>query len=207
MSPRFVIVGTGRSGSGYISRVLTEAGIRTGHEGWWNTWDERDETLIGDSSCCALPMGLNDYDGQIYWQLRHPLDFIQSMVASVVVDPHLSLFQRLAPDADPADVLGFAMAMWVGHIEAAARYRPPWWRTDQITADLIVQIGGSAGISVSERDAQAAIDSVPTTYNQHRRSGPRRNRRPILFWSDLYAHDSLLASRIAEYVDGYGFPP
>ncbi len=33
--PSFVIVGTGRSGSGFISKVLRAAGVDCGHEEWW----------------------------------------------------------------------------------------------------------------------------------------------------------------------------
>lgn len=79
--PKFIIASTGRSGSRYISQVLTKAGIKCGHEDWFTSParnKERESGLIGDSSCFSVPH-LADYDGIVFHQVRNPLHVLTSL--------------------------------------------------------------------------------------------------------------------------------
>lgn len=204
--PKFVIVGTGRSGSTYISRLLTNSGIPCGGESWWNPkmrrddrgrWDHR--PIVGDSSCCALGQGLDGYEGMVFHQIRHPLDVIRSYTRAPVVEPHLSIFQKLIPDADPTDVLGFAMRFWLASAETAELYtNGGWWRLDQIAPSLIYQIGSLIKVPVDRRDVARAFRETPVnshSYDQHDQ----------MTWDRLAEHDDKLTGQIQEVAGRYGF--
>src|SRR5512139_3910676 len=197
MAPRFVIVGTGRSGTKYISEVLTRAGIRCGHEEYWTTWRTPDETLVGDSSCNALPQGLDGYGGIVFHQVRHPLDVCASLVRNRIVDPHLTLFRRLT-DHDPTDPLGFAMAVWLAFAGEAERLRPSlYWQVERVDAALIYWIGDR--VKCPAVNVDAALEMVPRTANRH-----YDDRDPLL-WDDVYDHDPELAAQLRDKALTYGY--
>jgi hypothetical protein len=85
-SPRFVIVGTGRCGTGYTAKVLTEGGIPCGHEEIYRgrritkTW-----RLIGDASYLAVPH-LADFPGIVLHQVREPVAVVRSLVGTRFFD-------------------------------------------------------------------------------------------------------------------------
>jgi len=204
--PKFVIVGTGRSGSTYISQLLTRSGIPCGGESWWSPsgrhrevgpWS--DEKIVGDSSCCALAQGLDGYEGIVFHQIRHPLDVILSYIRAPVQDPHLSIFRRLIPDADPADIPGFAMRFWLACAETAELYTTGgWWRLDQIDSMLIHQIGNLIGMPVADDAVEAAFANTPVTVHYEQ-------REPRLTWESLERHDLEVAEQIRKVADRYGF--
>ncbi len=78
---RFVVAGTGRSGTRYIQSVLRKCGLIVSHEqvfklGGFGSWGRRD----GEVSGLAPPM-LKDHTGLlILHQVRHPLPTIRSIV-------------------------------------------------------------------------------------------------------------------------------
>jgi len=89
---RFVIIGTGRCGTTWISHILTAAGIRCGHENIWrpdqynDRWlflDEHGERIeyFGCASVYALPyLERSGFDGVILHQIREPAACIGSLV-------------------------------------------------------------------------------------------------------------------------------
>lgn len=187
--PRAVIVGTGRSGSGYIAQVLTAAGVPCGHEGWWNPFDgHRAADLLADSSWCALAIGLDDFDGEVFHQLRHPLDVVSSMAKTPTDGPYRDLQTRLMPWV-PIDPVEYGMLAWFFYVEAAQRRAVLSWRLEDVDVELVQTIAGRLGVEVSEAVAAAALDLVPRDYNRHG-DGPRYD------WVDLPAgglRDQLMA--------------
>lgn len=200
MAPRLCIAGTGRSGSGYIAAVLRSAGVACGAESWWNPQGRHDESVVADSSCCALPCGLHDYDGLIFYQLRHPLDVVTSMWRMNILEPHRSLFARLTPDADPCDSLGFAMHIWYSFIRLAENQATRIWRVEDVDAALVCEIADHLGMTVDSATAGAALDTVPRTFNQH-----YLDRGTPLQWDDLARHDAVLAAEIQTLAEVYGY--
>ena len=76
---KFVVTGTGRSGSGWISLVLRNAGVLCGHEQvynpfgvCWKRWVKDEPEWHADSSWLALPH-LDKFDGPVFQLVRHPL--------------------------------------------------------------------------------------------------------------------------------------
>lgn len=82
-APRAVIIGTGRSGTGYMSRVVTEAtGHATcGHEGWFAELGDRAPGLDVDSSWLALPaLESGAWVGPAVHVVRHPVACVASLL-------------------------------------------------------------------------------------------------------------------------------
>lgn len=76
----FVVAGTGRCGTTWLSDVLTSAGVPVGHEDVWTVSGrvERPD-LAGDVSMYAAPF-LDRWDGPVLHMVRHPLACIGSLV-------------------------------------------------------------------------------------------------------------------------------
>lgn len=91
---KFLIVGTGRSGTGYMAEVLTESGLETGHEKVYNPQSLRyvesgihdfpywPKNGFGDSSWMAVPyLGrFLEAGGKAVHITRHPYDVLASLV-------------------------------------------------------------------------------------------------------------------------------
>lgn len=99
MSGRFVVAGSGRSGTGFASRALSMLGIPTGHEAVFDfdrvssgtpaRWarpkvypghEPYEEELVGDASLAAVAY-LEKVDFVVHL-LRHPLDVLASWLGS-----------------------------------------------------------------------------------------------------------------------------
>lgn len=109
MGTRFIVTGTGRSGTGYAASLFNAAGMPCGHEALYTDkpgWGEqapprqgvlprmkeplgrakeslrrRRSPLAGDASWMAAPR-LAAFDGVSFLQLRHPLLVVRSFVGT-----------------------------------------------------------------------------------------------------------------------------
>jgi hypothetical protein len=176
--PRFVIVGTGRSGSGYISHLLTACGIRCGHESWWNPHGRRERGLVGDSSWCALALvDWDTYRGHIFHQVRHPLDVIASYVhRQSFTSPFAKIKLPLLREDPAGDPLRYGCRIWLDLNRRSSELTKACWRVEDVDADVVRMIGRTVGIV--PRNVEAALRSVSTTTNSH---GTQRRLR----WEDL----------------------
>lgn len=81
-SKKYYILGTGRSGTGFMSRVLGESGMRCGHESVVGIRGiEPRFDLWGDASWMAVPYvrELEHWEGVMVHVIRNPLDCIASL--------------------------------------------------------------------------------------------------------------------------------
>lgn len=197
--PSFAIVGTGRSGSGFISRLLRAAGVNCGHEEWWGPGAESGPGgLDGDSSWLAVPR-LGDFPGPVLHQVRHPLDVVRSLVGiRMFSNPEHTAFRwfmyahvRGLTGDDVLDSMRWYVD-WNRRCEQHAAWR---YRVEDVDTDLVVRITEAVGFPITHEVAAAALDEVPTTFN-HR-------RRAELSWDDLPAGE--LRDQLAEIADAYGY--
>jgi len=185
------VIGTGRSGSGYIARVLSEAGARCGHESWFNPLDERAPGLLGDSSWCAVP-DLDGFAGAVFHQVRHPLDVISSLVKAPDWGPYLDVRARLMRlDDDPLRRAIDTYIDWNLACEQRTRFR---WQVEHLTGELVAAIADEARVPVA--NPHAAVASVPHDFNFH---GPGER----LGWGQLGDHRRF---ELYEMADRYGYP-
>ena len=75
-----LVTGTGRCGTGYVSKLLTASGIPCGHEEVYTPLGIQNRPeLVADASWCAVPF-LKDFQGRIVHLVRHPLAVIRSFL-------------------------------------------------------------------------------------------------------------------------------
>jgi hypothetical protein len=195
-APSAVIVGTGRSGSGYIAKALTAAGVPCGHEAWFNPFNERTPGLAVDSSWCAIPT-LDRFDGIVWHQTRHPLDVISSHARTWKQSGPYWPLKRRTFRAPTGNLIVDAMAVYVDANTTCERYAVRRWKLEDVDAALLVTLGADLHIPVTVAAATEAIRKTPRNVNQH--STGRR-----LTWDDLPAGSLLddLLSISTRY--GYG---
>ncbi len=178
--PRFAIVGTGRSGTGYISNILTEAGVRCGHEQWWNPTGIHTPHLMGDASWVAVPQ-LDSYDGLIFHQTRHPILVLRSLLNGELFDHRTGPYygfkaQHVAMTGDDlTDAVRF-VADWYRRIDELDANMT--WRLEDVDPELVRMIAGKIGVDVDERLLERAFQRIPTDHNKHPAG-------PGITWSDI----------------------
>lgn len=166
-APRAVILGTGRSGSGYIQRVLAGVGLQVGHEHWWAYRDSRRVPWL-DVDSSWLATFEPDLPPVVWAQVRHPVPCVASIATHEFEDgpwlpwrtDHMELTGDRWRDACRAYV----------HWNRAALDRAErWWRVEDVDAWLVVALARRLGTTVEHDvalDAIAAVD--PATNNRNR---------------------------------------
>lgn len=84
VSPRAAVIGTGRSGTGYMAAVLKGAGLDAGHEAYWHAHGgPRASQLDVDCSWLALPdIESGAWTGRVLHVVRHPVDTVRSLLGT-----------------------------------------------------------------------------------------------------------------------------
>lgn len=151
--PGTLITGSGRSGTGWIAKVLTTAGLTTGHERWW-TIGEQEHGLDADASW----LGCFDrgYTGRVLAQVRNPATCIPSIYANEHAHPWLLLrAQNVELSGDwPTD----ACRIWLDYTRHATERAESWWRLEDVTAETLAATFGldlaavNAAMSETSRD-------------------------------------------------------
>ena len=160
--PRFVVVGTGRSGTAYTARLLTAAGITTGHEEWWSVSGWQRKGLVGDSSWFAAPH-LRDFDGFVFNQVRDPLAVVNSLIKSP--ERGLADEARRRTLILRGDVVEQAVTIALGWrrlcdaLPLAGR-----WRLEDIDAGVVNHIAQALGVTAY---ADAALAATARDTNWH----------------------------------------
>ena len=164
-NPGAVIVGVGRSGTGYIAALLQAVGIDCGHEEHWTPDPERRRPVPVDASWLAV--GRDDLPPLVLAQHRDPLAIVSSLVATPEHGAWATERERLAgpPTGDPvADALRI-VATWG---EAIATHRPHVsWRVEDIDPDMVVGIAATLGHDIAHATAAQAWCRVGTRTNDH----------------------------------------
>lgn len=196
--PEFVIAGTGRSGTGYIAAVLNAAGIRTGHEQWFNPHQLKSPKLVGEASWIATNH-LDDYDGVVFHQIRHPLKVIRSLINGELLEewarPYLDA--KLEPIGGSSGDYLDDMVRFVAHnLETAEKHATYTWRLEDVDIDVVRTIAGHIGRDIDEARVAEAIAHTPRDTNQHR-------AKPAIAWADI--PDSDAKSTIERIANQYGY--
>lgn len=181
---RFIVVGTGRCGTGYISQILTRMGIPCGHEWVYSPHPRRNPhiEILGDSSAQAVPF-VPDFDGFVFHQVRNPLQVIGSFIG-------FNLFKDYrwhGPDGEfmaqhfhfTGDELGDAMRYyveWNQRCERQDRYFR--YKVEDIDRAMLRRMADLIGVRVEDSAIDQALREVPTNCNT------RHNAQPLT-WDDL----------------------
>lgn len=203
---RLLIVGAGRSGSGYIAATLRAAGVSAAHEGLYKLDEDRfARARLVESSWMALPRVEDGrWDGPVYHQIRDPLAILNSLLNGVLTteeEQPYRLFRVQHGHGEPAppldgDWTGWMvrhLADWLDRCDKAA---DETYRVEDVDGDRIRQIGRQAGIVVGATKAQRALARVSRSKNKHPDG-------PGLTWAELDGIEG--ADTLAEIAGRHGY--
>ena len=206
-SHRFVVTGTGRSGTGFVSKVLSTAGVPCHHEKVFTPAGEDWGWRRGDSSWLAVPF-LDGFDGFVLHVLRDPLAVVNSMVGilffedelpddvALLIGPYQAFAREHAPEVfELGDPVERAVAWWVVWNERVAPFADAWVRVEDLVGSDLVALARAAGGFHSDVDLQAALERVPGDVNSRRSAG--------LGWGDLPEGEWLNRMRVLAVEYGY----
>lgn len=181
--PKAVILGTGRSGSGFIAAALNAAGLNCGHENWWNPLNEQIDGLDIDSSWCALKDAHEIPASNRFLQVRHPLKTIASLTAFPDWGPYHALRDETLPGLPDTKGIDRATEITVRWLETALACTPARnvWRLEQLNDPGVMH-----RVVTSVRDAAAPTKTVrpdgasetPSNVNSHQ-------TRLVVGWGDI----------------------
>lgn len=182
---KYVVTGTARSGTKYAATLLTNAGMKCGHESVFNSWGSNftrapkwreQETHLGDSSFITAPF-IPEVKGdlKVVHLIRPPLDVIRSIVGIAHVgnnrapwvqflNAHINLTQ-FPPGPQRA------AAYWVRWNRLIQDNGPDvTWDVTKITSDHILELALMTGIEIDPADAVSAVDSTDRRINHRERA-------------------------------------
>lgn len=177
MAPEIIITGTGRCGTNYFARVLTEVGIPCTHEGYFTPEGPSPVAMPrADSSWLAAPY-LGSYpEAKLIMAVRSPQAVVRSLMGVGFFEIE-GPFRKFALCHEP-DLSGKAP------LEACWLWWTRWNRrilahdpgvvvgvTDMMT-DWVPPLASTLG--VEKADLRLALDRLPATNSR------RRYKRPIL---------------------------
>lgn len=182
---KYVVTGPARSGTKYVATLLSEAGMKCGHEGVFNSWGSnftraprwQDETdYLGDSSFIVAPF-IPEVKGKlkVVHLVRPPLDVIRSIVGIGHVgdnrapwvqflNAHINLTQ-FPPGPQRA------AAYWVRWNRLIRHHEPDLtWDVTRITSDEILELAMLTEIDVDPAAAGRAVQSTDRAINHRERA-------------------------------------
>lgn len=178
--PDFVIASTGRSGSGYVSRVLQAYGINVGHEDYFCfPWRTPQQGLDGDSSWLSVDK-LETFDGVVFHQVRHPLKVLSSLTYSYpnrVRKRYIKHRYAMMPYRTDNLIRDFS-AMIIDMNRRITEHACAVWSLENFDEVTVRVICEQMGYEYDEEKALEAISDISSTYNHH-------NRGVQLAWEDI----------------------
>lgn len=200
---RLLVTGCGRSGTKWLARCLTEAGLDCGHERAFTVADHGGSDWSAEVSWLAAPW-TPIADAHVVHLVRHPLDVIRSRVATQVFE-HRDRGRNEA--GDPKPTLGPwgafayrwcpAMVDAPGPVWRAAAHWVQWNRL--VVADELLRIEDVDAATVTRLarlvDPAAGIDVLPPAGER----GGHPHGRPVT-WAQVAD-----VPHLAAMARGYGY--
>ena len=228
---KFVVTGTGRSGSVYASRLFSAAGLKCGHEdvftekpGLWDKAAPRkggvarlkepfgrvkqehyraNTDFDGDSSWMAAPR-LARFDGLALLQLRHPVPVIRSFMGiRFFSEPHKTQRRYAAAHFEmTGDDMVDAMRWWVYWNELADEHADLTYRLEDFGSDLLAEILQTLSVEDPEAKAAAALEACSNRANSSQSRGTTPGK---VGWGDL--PEGRAKDAIREAAEKWGYDP
>ncbi|MDM4722757.1 hypothetical protein QTQ03_25325 [Micromonospora sp. WMMA1363] len=222
MSMRFVVTGSGRCGTTYLSRLLTVAGIPCGHE---SVFDFRTEDTIAatggpdwrhyqaDSSWQAVPL-LERFPHPTVLVVRHPLRVVNSLLGLGFFDdvvgaanPVHATLRGFAPEVyEQASEQDAALYTWLALNRGALRHAELLFRVERFGVAQFTRLLRWAGVDDVSR-APDVLREVGYVANDFPNLRDATGRRHEVGWADFEDRELVGAARDLAWTLGYGETP
>lgn len=206
MRDRFVVTGSGRCGTTWMSRALTRVGVPCGHEEVFNPWPSAwPDHLRGESSWVAA-CKLDEVTEPLALLVRHPLAVVKSMVeigfftwdlGNEYHEPLREAFPEVYDWRTPQDR---ALETWVALNSAALTRAEMVLRFELVHQDAELFARFLAWAGGNPRHAQEAV--AEPACNRHE---PSRERTAQTYEPSWQRHDLDLAARAQGLAELLGY--
>lgn len=202
---RFVVSGSGRCGTKWMSQALTASGVPCGHERVYNASPERKwpDGIVADSSWMAAAQ-LDSIDVPVVLLVRHPLSVVKSWVevgffGRDLQNPTHGPLEEFAPQVyEWPHVPDRALAMWMILTEAVLRRADLIVRIDKLTTGGFGRLLSWAGADPGNASLGVRVPPVNQHHDARKLTGIRHDPR----WAD---HDPDLADDAYELAHSLGY--
>lgn len=172
-----LIIGTGRSGTGYIAEVLNQCGVKCGHEKVYGPIqglglvEPEWKSYRAEASWMAAPFAAQ-HDGPVVWQRRNFLDTVDSLdrlgLFKVETDkghqPYRAVIWRHHPEVfchdNPLIRAAHFASQWCGYQEWDMSYT-----IEDLTPQTVRDLADLAGAEVEQETAEQVLSVVPQNLN------------------------------------------
>lgn len=165
-----VLTGTGRCGTGYMAKVLHEAGINTGHEAYFTPTGLSAADVTVESSWMAVPwLHAARRRSNIGLVFRHPASVISSFLGIEFFEhpsPYLDFLTSRLPEIVGMEPIEAACHHYVNWNLAALNSAHFTFEIDDVPWERIMSAVPGLGMT----DLAEAISSVEPTYNHRERA-------------------------------------
>jgi len=199
--PRFCIASTGRSGSGYIAKVLQAYGLNVGHEQYWRFPWQQPKQVEGDSSWLSVPH-LSDYEGIIFHQMRNPLHVLTSLMNTYGKDGSDYHKKKYFPyrkklfKTETGDLMRDFMAHICWMNEEIEKHTKIRYKIEDLSVEEIIKIGKFIYVDGDYKKAREALQYVSSDYNKH-------HDTEYLTWNQI--PDSKEKQQLKQQAQKYGY--
>lgn len=205
--PQFIVTGTGRCGTRYMSHLLRGAGIKCGHENIFGPSNEdgvwpADTKYVVDSSWLAAPF-LAQYSCPVVHVVRSPLHCIRSLATCLLLNPRngwMEFMRKYCPSAfvnrDPFSTVARFYVAWNAMIERVDYGHREYLRVriEGLNVSAVTVFGG---VTLTRSQGSAIAEKVSSTLNHVQSLFPDRNIESI--------HDVGLRSDLNKMSERYGY--
>lgn len=166
--PQFAIVGSGRSGTGFMAALMKANGLHWGHEEYYNPirleGDDQDESLMGDSSWLALPYLESEPYGRVIHVTREPIAVVRSLLSirffhpETEDAPYPQFLRRYSEVFQHADPVVRAVEFWVEWNRRCAAVAEVSMKIEELDYRMLSEILSS---SIQPRGLDQRINHIP----------------------------------------------
>lgn len=208
--PKLIITGCGRSGTKYISTVLTAVGVKCYHEVFFGAHLARNDVYRTDvedvpAEASWLAAGAEKYIALgtvVAHQTRNPVCVIRSMMgikSFVRQTSYLKYLYRCLAEHNLEDLneINACMEFWIRWNAMAENITGFRYRIEDFSVVRLIDLCRAAGKSMTPADANAVLRKAHKKVNS-------RNRDHSVSWESLPSGDR--KSRLLEAAEYYGYP-
>lgn len=192
--PSRVILSCGRSGSGYIARILQESGVAAGHEAFYNISKNQVPVHV-ESSWMALPFVEKHSDATAFFQMRNPLHIVSSFDnGDLLLKKHkkyLDFMKKHVEWKDSESSTDFFTKFVCEWTKRCVDRASKFWKLEDLHPQLVADV-----FRLDIDRVEKAFEIVPNNYNHH-------GNKHVYTWEEL--DDNRYTKRLRTIAESFGY--